>query len=197
MATYTDYANDALDLLGKTNIITNVLTEQSNEALRIKRIYEAERDRLLRAYPWRFARRVNALAPLGSNDRSSVWNAAYQAPNDMLKLRTIIPAVEIDPSDTTPNPYEFQSDTIYTNTDPAYADYTKAITDSALFPPDFGIAYAAALAQRVCMPLTRNLKLFSQLLSYSRQMFIIACTADANEGNDTTDATSSIIASRD
>lgn len=194
MSSYTELANRALDELSKSNITS--LNEASNEATKIRTVYQSVRDSLLQSYPWRFARKVAALAPIAVNNRSGLYTYAYAEPGDILKLRRVMPDAELGLDDITPWPYEHEEGTIYTNSSPAYAEYTWRLTDSAKFTPEFEDAYVAKLAERVCMPLTKNISLKGQLIQLARTYFIIASTADANDSYNTTDVASETIKSR-
>lgn len=194
MSSYVEIANLGLDMLGKENISS--LTEASTQASKMNNVYIQVQNELLEAYAWRWARDYAALAAIDNTKRAAFWAYAYSKPGNMRKLIRVVPELEIGSGDTIPNPWEYTGGKIYTNVNLAWAEFVCDQTDPTIFPASFVNAYAAALAARTCMALTKNVKLWSEMLQLSRNMFIIACTADANEGSDSSDITSETIASR-
>lgn len=196
MASYVSIINGALDLLSKQNI--SAIDEQSTEASKAKLAYTKVRDELLQSYPWRFARKIAVLPALVDDDdlnRTVRWAATYARPNDCLKIRRIIPEIEVD-NDYASVPYEEAEGKIYCDLSPATLEYTARKLDPSNWPPLFCLAYEHALAGRLCMPLTKNIKLYQQHLQLARNQFIVATTADANEEYNTTDVASSTYAAR-
>lgn len=194
MSSYVEIANYALDMLGKDNIAS--LTEQSTHASKLNNNYMQVQNGLLEAYAWRWARDYAALASVTNVKRAKLWTYAYSKPGNMRKLIRVVPELEVGSEDTIPNPFEFTGGLIYTHVNLAWAEFVCDQSDPTIFPATFVDAYAAALAARNCMAITKNAVLWGKMLEYSRNLFIIACTVDANQGNDSTDATSETVRAR-
>ncbi len=105
MASVIDTCNRALSEIGTQSFITS-LDEQSNEAVQCGLWYNNQRQGILRAAPWGFARHQRALTLLGTWDGVSA-NAPYpmlykyEYPSDCLKLRYVLwPPVATNISDS-------------------------------------------------------------------------------------------------
>lgn len=194
MSSYVEIANLALDMLGKENISS--LDEFSNQASKLNNVKLQVQNSILEAYAWRWARDYAALAAVTNTKRAAIWPYAYAKPGNCRRLIRVVPTIEVGQSDTIPNPFEYTGGIIYSGVSGAWAEFVCDQSDPTIFPAAFVDAYAAAWAARVCMALTKNVKLWSEMLQLSRNMFIIACTADANQGNDSSDADSETIAAR-
>ncbi len=185
--------------LGKKNI--SDLDEGSAEARACKQLYDHTLSLMLQSYPWRFAGKTASLAQV-TNDKVGEWAYAYSRPNDCLKLRWIRPEYKV--SSATPLgreaeiefPYELEGDTIYCDLSPAFARYTRPISDPSKFPPLFVEALAASLAVRLCMPLTKDSKLRNETFQLSLRAIGEAQMADANEQRETSDHTSEFVEGR-
>lgn len=199
MVSVVSICNLALTNLGKDNI--NALSEASAEARACNQLYEHARDTLLQAYPWRFAGKTQALAPL-TNDKPGTWAYAYKLPNDCLKPRWVRPEYSLtDPCPQTPqeeisNPYDIEGETIYCNLSPAFLRYTVRLTDPTKFTPLFVDALSWALTVRLAMPMTRDIKQRNDAIKLAQMARGEAETADANEVRSTSDHESEFVKGR-
>jgi hypothetical protein len=167
----------ALSNIGKGNI--SDINEASEEARQCKMHYEATRDILLQAYPFRFARTAISLAEIG-NLWPERWRYAYQRPSDCLKPIRMVPEID-DPDDGNALSFAVQANTIFCNQSPAKLEYTRRVEDPSLFPPLFQDALAFSLAAKIAMPLTRDQSLRKDAYELANAAMGAAQMADANE----------------
>ena len=157
MASDVDICNQALGHLGAKNYITS-LTEKSTEAKQCAQHFPGARRATLVAADWPFAGRRVALSLSG--DAVDPWAYSYALPTDSVRVRQVVPQDSDEPV-----PYEMLlNDTLtasYIKTDlaGAYLDYTADVEATGLYPPGFVDAFAAQLAMRLAMPITRNPKI--------------------------------------
>lgn len=212
MSSQVDICNLALANIGKPNI--SDINERSTEAKYCRQFYEHTRDTLLGQYPWRFARKTQALAQLSSNPRSNVWPYAYSRPNDLLKLITVcreidlqrVPAGDLSGYASLSNiadtkaggvVYDTEGTVIYTELSPAFVVYIWKITDPTRFPPLFVEAFSWALTARLAMPVTRDAKQRNDAITLAKTALETAKVEDANEVRETSDITAEAIAARE
>lgn len=147
-ASTTEIANLALRQIGHARTISNLDTEQSEEARAVRALYSQELDQALRDANWPFATAFVALA-LVEEDPTEEWAFAYRLPADSLRARRILSGSRND-SRQTRVPYRLVHDPagalIYTDKDGAVLEYTVRVTDPLRFPPDFTHALALRLA---------------------------------------------------
>jgi len=134
----TEICNMALAQLG-VSITINSLTERSKEAKACNQFYATARDKVLRDFPWPFARRIVDLALVSST--LDEWSFAYRYPADCVFARRIINGVSRRRTRDTDIPFELASDAsgqlIYTDREDATLEYTALITDVSRFSADF------------------------------------------------------------
>ncbi len=198
MVSVVSICNLALSNLGKDTI--NALSEASAEARACNQFYEHTRDTLLQAYPWRFAGKTQALAPL-TNDKPGQWAYAYKRPNDCLKVRWVRPRYSADDFPLSKQeeisfPYEVEGETIYCNVEAAFLRYTFLLTDPTKYSPLFVEALAWALTVRLAMPMTRDIKQRNDAFKLAQMSRGEAETADANEVRETSDHDSEFVQGR-
>lgn len=154
MTSSVDICNLALANIGSKSRIDS-LTEASPEAAACRQFYEICRDTVLSAHNWGFARKVVALAETANTPLDTKWAVEYAYPSDCLKLRKILPEASL----SQPNEYERgisedDAAVIWCNVDEAYADYTKAITDTSFFSVEFVWALSWNLGAQIAMKVT-------------------------------------------
>jgi len=200
MVSVVSICNLALSNLGKDTI--NSLSEASAEARACNQFYEHTRDTLLQVYPWRFAGKTQSLAEV-TNDKPGEWGYAYSRPIDCLKVRlvreeySVLDALPQTKQQQISNPFEIDGTTIYCNLSPAFLRYTQTITDTTKFPPLFVDAMSWALAVRLSMPLTRDMKQMANALKFAQLARGEAETADANEERENSDHDSELVEVRE
>lgn len=154
--TDTEIVNLAISHLGTSTEITSLATEASQEALVARRYYDIALDKVLGAFAWPFATRVVALA-LVQSAPTTEWDYSYRYPSDCLTMRRILSGTRNDTRQST-IPYLIASDAsgrlIYTDEETAVCEYTKRITDTSIFPPDFTLAFSYYMASLMAPRIT-------------------------------------------
>lgn len=143
-----------------------------DEAVTCARHFAFVRDRLLRQYPWLFARKSATLARLTTAAQG--WRFAFALPPDCLKvLAAFVPAPPHGASSPVPFPYpqtvprlydngggrllphwEVLENRLLTNHSNAEVRYTARITDTERWDPAFADAFCAALASEIAAAVT-------------------------------------------
>lgn len=178
----TEVANEALTLLGDTAILS--LTQDSDKARAIKRIYIPTLDQALRSHDWNFARMRAVLARVAAVPAFG-YNFMYQLPQDPLCLRVLQTNLNADEA------WEIET---YVTAD-ATAQYRVILTDAAsidiryiarvespsLWDPLFADAMVHELARRVCYAITRNATLVATLTEEAKAKWRQARSVDGLE----------------
>ncbi len=192
MTSNVSICNLALSNIRKPSI--SDMNEASEEARQCKLHFEIARDTLLQLYPWEFAKKAQALAPI-ANDWTSRWGYAYARPTDCLKILRIVPEIDF-PNDIDPPQHGLRAGAIYTGFDPAWLEFTSKEIDPSKFPPLFVDAFAWALAARLALPLTGDRSIRADAVQMASAARVAAETADANEFPDRPHYEASWIAAR-
>ncbi len=156
MASETDIANLALNILGETQI-TSIDDTESRDARAVKVVYAHERDKLLQRAQWSFAKKQATISKLATAPLYK-WMGAYQLPSDLLRL------IEIDEIDAW-NPKEYfdiqgkqlflyRAETSDIAADTADIEYIYRCVDTTNYTALFIDALATALAARLARKLT-------------------------------------------
>lgn len=170
MASSTDIANLALGRLGIGQAIAS-LSEQSNPARICARFYNQCRQEVLRAFPWGFALRAEALA-LVSGQTFPGWTYVYQYPDDCLRVHAVADSSGLryarsslfcrDQESWPPvmrHPWQQAlkddnaSIVLISDVSSAYGFFTVDVENTAVFPPDFTSTLADRLAMEAGGPL--------------------------------------------
>lgn len=155
MATDVSICNMALARIGVSTFISN-LNEASNEARVCALFYTDVRDRVLRDFPWNFAKKRVTLADAGTPPAE--WAFKYGYPSDCLKARYIATPGLRNPRNDQRVPFEVANEggqrVIYTNQDAAELVYTYRVSDPTLFDAMFSSAVAYLLGSEIAMPLS-------------------------------------------
>jgi hypothetical protein len=149
----TDIANSALFLLGQSRVST--IDESSKNASLCKAAYEYCRDEVLRMTPWSCARKRESLVAL-STAPVFAFAYAYQLPSDFVRLIV---------ADTEEAPFEIVGKTIETDNKAVDIKYVRRITVVGEMDSLLASAIAARLAQEICLSITGNQELRSQVTS--------------------------------
>jgi len=159
-ASKTIICNRALHFIGIGEEIASI-NERSPEAEACLLFYDDTLDELLREFPWPFARRRVSLALVSDEDTAynSEFYFAYRYPSDALYIRRIASGSIPDTSETLIR-YQISSDDsgllLLTNEADVEIDYTARITDTQLFPVDFGMALSYRLAAYIAPRLAED-----------------------------------------
>lgn len=195
---YTDVQiiNMALVHLGHTQFIAN-RSELANEAIVGDLFYDPAVQYCLEDFAWGHARKYVALG-LVQTDPNDDWQYSYRYPSDCVKVRRIVTALgRVDPA---PPPFNVgQDDTgrlIYTDTQNAVIEYTKLVTNTALFPAMFAEAVSWWLAGLMCPGLAKDRKQAAGCFQMYSLVLARAQAKDRNESQDPPELESEAIRAR-
>lgn len=158
--------NEALALLPSDPI--QDFDEIGIEAREVRRFYKTVVATLLERHHFNLATKRQALAVLGTNDRSVEWLYAYQKPNDMaypVSLLTPDNAAAVTGWFRQDDYYYLPSgmrmmqqagNTLYANTEAAALEYTSYAITEADFTARFKELAVLWLAAKICHPITKD-----------------------------------------
>ena len=152
----TVIANLAISHLGIGKEISNIDTDNTEEAVACRRYFDISREQTLRNKDWSFAGRFFTLNLVESSPTTE-WAYSYRYPTNCLKTRRILSGLR---NDTRGSRIEFKivSDAIgkliYADEANAVVEYTHNISDTSLFPPDFALALSYKLAFNIAATVT-------------------------------------------
>lgn len=150
--------NLALGHLGVSEEIQNLETERSAAASACRRYITTARDMSLRDFRWPFATAFASLS-LVEEDPNTEWKYSYRYPSDCLNFRRILSGSRNDSRETR-IPYKLASDDsgklIYTDQYQAVCEYTKMMSNPALWPDDFILMMSYLLASLISPRVTRG-----------------------------------------
>ena len=173
MASNTDIANFALTKLGHA-VITNMVTDDSDEALAVNAVYEICRDEVLAQHPWNFATEWHALPTLAGAPDNPAYDAQYQLPKGTLRVWGL---------DTTGWSWVVEGTALLTNLTSPSAQVTIRVTDSGLFSAGFTLTLGYRLAAELCNTLTARRGNASDYWEAYRMALQDAKTRDGQEGS--------------
>lgn len=185
MASKTEIFNMALSHLAVGKDVSNLETEQSEEARVGRRLYDTALRATLAAFNWPFATRIVALA-LIEEEPNSEWAFSYRYPSDCLNIRRVLSGIRNDNRQTRA-PYKMAGDDtgtiIFTDEEDAQIEYTKYIDNPLIYPADFTLALSYYLAAMAAPSLTGGdqFKLGEKAL----RMYVVELKrAEARAGNE-------------
>jgi hypothetical protein len=175
--------NMALSHLGTRQTVQSV-DEPSVEAATLTIHYATARDATLRGFDWSFARRIEALAPIGIEIPSG-YSQAYGMPNLCARFRGIWTGAR----GGKPVPFRIVNHptaggdamAILTDQPDAVGWYTKVVTDPDLFDPLFASALSWRLAAEAALALTQKADLLLKCEQKAQLALTAAAVEDANE----------------
>lgn len=198
MATDVSICNMALARIGVSTFISS-LNEASNEARVCALFYEEARDRVLRNFPWSFAKKRVTLADAGT--APAEWGFKYGYPSDCLKARYIVPVGLRNPRNDQRVPFEVANESgqrvIYTNQDAAELVYTYRVTDPTLFDALFSSALAYLLGSEIAMPLSVKADVAQAALKAYNSEVQVAAAHSLDEQQEGPEPVSELITVRD
>ncbi len=149
-------SEQGIDISGDVNY-------REREALGVcKRSMPELRDKLLRLYAWKFARKT---AILEQASKKSGWNYAYTKPNDCMKVLALL-------SDDEPAEYEEADELILSNASGNMtARYIRAVTEISELAPVFKDVLCYELAEEITAALSWNVESLT-LLEQKKQQII-------------------------
>lgn len=158
-----DLANAALGYLVRDTIRT--LDGSSPSAILTKQFMDQSIEAVLEEYDWPYCRVVKKL-DLTSGINARGWTFVYIAPSDAVKVWRVS-----DPRGTEYNEYEFgytddvtrDENYVYTNKSDAYIRYSSGRASLDRYSPGVFELFGLKLAEKCCMPLTKDAKLHQYL----------------------------------
>ena len=162
----TDICNLALSHIGREQIAS--LNEDTEAARTCKLHYDLQRQVLLRAYTWSFAKKYTKLSEI--NVKTPGWKYTYAYPNDCVMARKIYNEdntwclLEKNfPGNMDQVLLNDNTKALVCNHKDAYLEYTYDVKDAELFTADFSQALSYYLAAAICVPLTGSESLAQQM----------------------------------
>jgi hypothetical protein len=153
MASKFDICSSALMELGEDTISS--FTANTAPSKICGQLYPEYIKYLLSLHPWKFILKKVQLARL-TTAPTNEWTYAYQLPSDLLLMRALY-----NSSNTSVLPqtnYEIFQDEVYTDETTVYIDYQYQPDESEF--PSFFLEFAiAAMAAKLAMPITDDLKI--------------------------------------
>ena len=168
MPSAVEICNLALSYIGDSSI--SALSDSNDRARACNIHYEVQRDATLRAHPWNFAIKREALAQ-DSGWSDDEWTYAYELPSDYLRM---LSPVEEYPGEIE---YAIENNLVLCNDDTLTIKYIAQITDTGYFDSIFVDVLAQRLAASLAMALSKQKKLvdmmwqaYNQKLNEARQI---------------------------
>lgn len=201
MSSEVDISNEAIALCGGRGFISD-LGESSAEARYCNRFYDSARDFTLEDVDWDFASARSDLNLL-TEDPMPGWKYAYSMPNHCIAPREILPVYAGSSSeywlnearcdgvlparrrDKIPFQVVMNEDktkkVVVTDKQDAVLRYTYRVENPALYPAMMTQALSAYLAVKICIPLTRDKDLMSELVKHYEKLKHAAIASNRNQ----------------
>ena len=169
---WTSINNQALAKLGAKSI-SNIDTDDSNNAIKCRAIYESVRDELLRAYDWNCAIERAELSRLETTPEFG-YSHEYTLPPAPYCLRVL----------NMKGDYEFKVEgrKLLTNQDECKIRYIKRITNPAQLDSLFIKVMVSGLASQLAIPIANSNTLKDRMDKEFQLALLEAKMADAIEG---------------
>ncbi len=176
----TDIANLAIMSLGIKEPITNIVTDDSNEARYCRRFYAPMRDAVLRSHPWNCAIHRTTLTALSATPDSD-WDYQFQLPANPHCLRVLRVGEILDQ----PIEWVVEGRRLLCNEGTSIKlVFIKRITDTNEFDALLVDAIALKMAIKICMPLAKDQKIKDSLIKELEMVSLPeARTIDGQEGS--------------
>lgn len=179
MGTAVDICNAALAELGESYTITAISPpDGSVYARHCSRLYTPCRDEVLADHAWGFATKRALLAD-SADDPPASWAFAYALPADFIRPVSVYPeTTSNDESDA--QDYTIEGQNLYTNVEKATLRYVFRVEDATKYPPYFARAVSKKIAQLLCGPLAKDVKLRQVLGTEYLQVLAHAAALDSS-----------------
>jgi hypothetical protein len=165
--------------LGEARITS--FADTSKAAVECALHYEPTRRMLLERNWWHFACGRQVLAQL-TNDRESEWLFKYARPTSAIAIRWVndpfVARMRLQAQQSPDSERELTVDAIYSDTPGAVCEFTIDAADPTIYPQSFREALSAALAARLAMPLTQDVRRAQQARQVAEEMLSIALAED-------------------
>ena len=173
------------------------LSDGSETARLLDANYENCLETVLRAFPWNFARKIEALAL--TEDTTPGYDYCYAYPANCAKALYIFDKDDINITERKEKPHIIFNGTakiLATNIEDAYIEYTYNVTTPTLYDPLFVKALSYLLAAEVCNAKTGNAAKAQEMLQKYQLAILEAQHASATENTNTVEWPSSWIKGR-
>lgn len=165
--------------LGETRITS--LSDTSKAAVECNLHYEPTRRMLLERNWWHFATGRQTLAQV-TNDRDTEWLFKYTKPTSALAIRWVndpfVARMRLEANLSPDTSRETTADAIYSDTPSAVCEFTVDVTDASVYPQSFAEALSAALAARIAMPLTQDVRRAREARTVAEEILSTAIAED-------------------
>lgn len=165
--------------LGEPRITS--LADTSRAAIECNLHYDPTRRMLLERNWWHFATGRQTLAQV-TNDRAQEWLFKYSRPTPSIAIRWIndpfVARMRLNAHLSPDTERETTVDAIYSDTPSAVCEFTRDINDPTVYPQSFREALSAALAARIAMPLTQDVRRAREARDVAQEMLSIAIAED-------------------
>jgi hypothetical protein len=155
----TSIANLALTRLGAARI-TNIDTEQSENAAKMRAIFNYLRDDTLRAHPWNFAVKRKNFNKTTNTPLFGFLNE-FQIPGDVLRI--LPPGTDVDSSFA--SQYKIEGDKVLSNDSTFKAKCIIRVEDTTLWDSAFVEVFASRLEAELCYSITNSRLLATDLFT--------------------------------
>lgn len=157
--TKTTICNMALSHCGIGSFISDIDTDDTNEAIQCRLWYEPSRDTLLEMMPWSFAQ-DEVQATLLAVDPNYRWKFSYLYPNDVKRINGIIDPYKRRP-ERIEDKIEFEvkrapsgnGKVIYTDQEDAIFDVNFWVTDESQYSDVYAVGQSLLIATYISKPL--------------------------------------------
>lgn len=172
MPTKIEVANVALTALGADPIV-DLDNPDSENARKVKRVYNTVRRATLRKHFWNFAMKEAQLSRLTTVPVLDDFTYVFQLPSDYIRLK------KTDLGDDVP--YKIKGRCIYCNSDTLKIEYVYDCDDPNEYDAEFIETFAAALADILAYPITTNATFSANAKVEARQKLLQAKSSDSQE----------------
>jgi hypothetical protein len=183
MASEVEIVNVALTLLGEARILS--LDDDVKPAREAKAIFTSQRDKLLAAYNWSFAK-TRAQLSADATAPAFEWDYAYTMPAECLRLLQVgdeyagIDLTDYRGANTAL--FTIEGRKILTSLGaPLNIRYVQRITDTTMFHVCFNELLSARLAEELCEPLTQSDSKRARAIEFRKESLRDAIRANAIE----------------
>jgi hypothetical protein len=190
MADETDLLNDALSQFGGSSITS--ISDGSINANHCQRFYPPLRRALIRMHHWNFALQWVQLAQ-DVTPPVAMWAYAYTLPAECLKVvnyggsATAVSSLSLiypDSGIRVVVRYKIEGRKLVSNDGTVYIQYLRDVTNPDEWDGMFYQVMASWLASKLCMAITKDVKLSTGLLGQARDILLpIATAVDGQEGS--------------
>ena len=178
----TEICNMALSYIGQGRI--NSMKEETEEARKCGIHYDHDRRRMLTAYPWGFAKRVEKLAL--HEVEIPGWDYVYAYPAECLSVLYVYDKEHARKKEEERQDFEIITlgggrKGVATNVAEAWAEYTEDAKDPSVFSEEFTEGLTHLLASSIAMGITGNANISVQHMQLAQQSVATARYYDALE----------------